>query len=448
MNREGQTLCILGGTALTMNGTEDVIEDSVIRVKDGNITSIKSQRQAVAEPGEKALDAKGCLVLPGFINGHTHAAMTLLRGAAENLPLERWLSERIFPLEQKWGNQDFVYLGTLLSAVEMIRSGTTTFNDMYYFEDFAAKAAHEAGLRAICGETLLESPHLSQGITFATEQYDQFLEKLGKYPLVMPSIAPHAIYDVARKTWEKLIQYAADRKIRIQLHLSEVQSEVDECLRLFGKTPPQYLDELGLWSHQVTAAHATCVTAEDIALLGKRGVGIFHNPESNLKLGTRLCPVVELIEAGAHVGLGTDSAASNNNLDLFQEIDFAAKLQSFRKGPGALRAKAAVKMLTIEGARALQLDDKIGSLEEGKAADIIAVDIRNSHSVPLYDPYVHLVYSASASDVKHSIVNGRVLMQNHVLTELDEAAVLKEATLWGQKIGVTQLPGPKGSGHI
>lgn len=243
---------------------------------------------------------------------------------------------------------------------------------------------------------------------------------------------------VSEKTWARLIDYVDKRGVRIHTHLAETQEEEEQCQRTHGLTPTELFDRLGLWSRKAIAAHATCVTPAEIEILGRHRVGIIHNPESNLKLGTRICPVVELRAAGARVGLGTDGAASNNNLDLFQEADTAAKLQSFRKGAGSLDAESTIRLLTSEGAEALGLGDRIGSLEVGKAADLIAVDTYRAHLVPLYDPYSQLIYCANGADVKHSIVNGRVLMEDGRLTTLDEEAILQEALQWGKKIAASR----------
>jgi 5-methylthioadenosine/S-adenosylhomocysteine deaminase len=430
----GNEVWLRGGTALTMNAVDQVWDAAAIGIRDGKLIYVGGLAGAPIPTGARVLDGSHCLLLPGFINGHTHTGMTLLRGIADDLPLEPWLKTAIFPLEEKWGKPDFVFLGTQLAAIEMIRSGTTTFNDMYYFEEHAARAAQQAGLRQIAGQTIVEINEVEKKGRDIFEQFDAYLEQVRRFPLVHPAISPHSIYGVTRGTWEKVIAYAKDRKLILHTHLAETQDEMDRCRQSYGKTPTEVFEELGVWSLPVIAAHATCVTESDIEILGRHRVGIAHNPESNLKLGTRICPVVELRRAGCPVGLGTDGAASNNNLDLLQEADIAAKLQVFRLGAGQLKSRDVVKMLTSEGARAVGLGSFTGSLEVGKAADIIAVDVSGAHAVPLYDPYSHLVYSASGSDVKHSVVNGQVLMENYELKTLDEAGILAEAAAFGKRI--------------
>lgn len=426
--------CLFGGTALTMNPQGEVIDNAVIEIKAGRIHSITSS--ANPPSGLKVVDASNCIVLPGFVNGHTHVGMSLLRGVADDLPLQRWLMEKIFPLERKWGNPEFVYWGALLASLEMIHSGTTTFNDMYYFEESAAKAVSEAGMRAICGQTIVDISGVEESQALLGK-FEKFLSDVSPYPLVVGAIAPHSIYGVSEKLWPEVIDFAKRKNLLIHVHLAEMQDEMDESQKKYGKTPTQFFDEIGLWKNRAVAAHATCVNETDIEILGRNKVGIAHNPESNLKLGTRICPVVELRKAGAHVCLGTDSTASNNNLDLLQEADTAAKLQTFRKGVGALTAYEVVQMLTIEGAKALGLENKIGSLEVGKSADLIAVDLSAPHANPVYNPYSHLVYGASGQDVKHSIIGGRLVMENRKVLTIDEVAVLKEVRKWGKKIANT-----------
>jgi 5-methylthioadenosine/S-adenosylhomocysteine deaminase len=431
-------LWLVGGTILTMDACDTVWTDGALGISAGKIRYVGPRDRAPVPPGARTVDCSSCLVLPGFTNTHTHTGMTLLRGIADDLPLEPWLRTAIFPLEEKWGNAEFVRLGTQLAAIEMIRSGTTTFNDMYYFEEHAARASSEIGLRLIAGQTIVEISGVEKRDADIFHKFDVYLDEVRGLPLVYPAISPHSIYGVSLTTWEKVVAFVRERDLILHTHLAETQDEMDRCQRAYGKTPTQVFDELGVWPGKVIAAHATCVTAEDIEILGRNRVGIAHNPESNLKLGTRICPVVELRRAGCPVGLGTDGTASNNNLDLLQEADTAAKLQVFRLGAGQLKARDAVRMLTSEGARAVGFGEWLGSLEVGKSADAIAVDISQAHATPLYDPYSHLIYSASGHDVKHSVVDGRILMEDRALLTIDEAAVLREARAWGKRIAASR----------
>jgi 5-methylthioadenosine/S-adenosylhomocysteine deaminase len=427
------SLVIYGGTALIMDAAGTLVKDAVVTVVKGRIESVTSRPDYRPTKDVRHLDARRCLVMPGLVNGHTHAGMTLLRGIADDLPLHRWLHDKIFPLEQKWGNSEFVYLGTLLAAAEMIRSGTTCFNDMYYFEEEAARAAHEAGLRCIAGQSVTEINAVDDSQDVLA-RFDDFLAKVAPYPLARPAVTPHSIYGVSDKSWKRIVKYVDEHDLTLQTHLAETQEEEDQCQKKLGITPTEYFERIGLWEQRAIAAHGTCLTPKEIEILGKNQVGVIHNPESNLKLGTRICPVVELRQAGAHVGLGTDGAASNNNLDMLQEADTAAKVQIFRKGIGHLPAQDVVRLLTSEGAQAIGWGDEIGTLEKGRAADLIAIDMHQPHLVPMYNPYSHLVYASRGSDVKHTVVNGKVLMEDRRLTTLDEEAILKEALQWGGKI--------------
>jgi 5-methylthioadenosine/S-adenosylhomocysteine deaminase len=422
-----------GGTALVPDRPKGLLEDAAIGIADGKIAYIGTRAEAKPAPGAKKIDATGCLVMPGLVNGHSHTGMSLLRGIADDLPLEVWLRTMIFPMEQKWGSPQFVYWGTMLAAAEMIRCGTTTFNDMYYFEDEAARAAHEVGLRMVAGQSLTEESDIDKTGADLTASFDRFRQKVADYPLVTPALAPHAIYSVSEKSWKQIVAYAAKHQVRIHTHLSETVTEVEVAKKQYGKTPTQFFEDIGLWEQKVTAAHAVVLSPEDIAILGRRGVGVIHNPESNMKLGTLAAPMVELRRAGANAGIGTDSTASNNNLDLLLEADFAAKLQSFKYGAGALKSEEVVRMLTSEGARALGLDN-VGSLQVGYQADMIAVEVSGPHAVPLYNPYSHLVYGASGRDVRHTVVNGQVLMENRNLMTLDEQEIVREAASWARRI--------------
>ncbi len=424
-------LWVLGGTALLPGR---VLPDAAIGITGGKISHITTRSQAQIPAGARKIDAVGCLVMPGLINGHTHTGMSLLRGIGDDLPLMAWLNERIFPLERKHASKEFSYWGTMLACAEMIRSGTTTFNDMYFFEDECARASDEAGMRMVAGQSLVETSDVDGSGKNLDATFDHFFESIEQYKLVTGTLAPHSIYSVSKENWKWMIGYAETNKKGIHFHLSEVMSEMDESKQKYGKTPTQVLAELGLWEQRVTVAHAVCVTPEDIAILGKHRVGVSHNPESNMKLGTLVAPIQELRKAGARVAIGTDSTASNNNLDLLQEADFAAKLQAFKYGAGAIKVEEIFQMLTAEGAEAVGLGEVTGSLEVGKAADIIAVDITGPHAVPMYNPYSHLVYSASGRDVKHSVINGAIVMEDRNLMTLDEQEIVREAAAWAKRL--------------
>ncbi len=440
---EGIKTWVWGGTALIPSRPNGILEDSAIGIEGGRIAFVGTRAEAKPPANARKIDASGCLVMPGLVNGHTHVGMSMLRGFADDLPFETWLHGKILPLEKKFTSPEFTYWGSLLAACEMIRSGTTAFNDMYHFEGEAARAADEAGLRMVAGFHFDESMSQGGSADKRSEEMERFvepfLESVSPYSLVTPSIAPHALYSVSIDSWKCIIQLASQRGLRIHTHLSETQKEVDDALKTYGKTPVRVLADLGLWEQQVTAAHAACVTPDDIELLGKHRVGVSHNIESNLKLGTLVAPVLEMRRAGVKVALGTDSTASNNNLDLLAEADFAAKLQTFKYGPGSFKTEEIFSMLTSEGAIAAGFGEEVGCLAVGKAADITVVETSGPHSVPLYAPYSHLVYALTGRDVRHTVVNGQVLMENRNLQTLDEQEILREAASWARRISAFQF---------
>jgi 5-methylthioadenosine/S-adenosylhomocysteine deaminase len=424
-----KTLYIKAGILLTMDPKSTVYENTVIEISDGKIKNISPKIKP--KPKSKIVDASDCIVMPGLINGHVHMPMQIFRGIAEDLKLFDWLYKKILPLEQKFVSSKFVYEGSLLACAELIRFGVTTFNDMYYFEDQIARAAHETGLRSICSPTIIEHENMK---TSVKDEMEEFLSKVKKYPLATPGIAPHAIYDVSEKTLREVVDYAKKYSLKVHVHLCETQQEVEQCQKKFGKSPTKCLEDLGLFENHVICAHSVCLTEEDRRIIMRHSGGIVHNPASNMKLGTTIAKISEMVKEGMNVALGTDSVASNNNFDLFQTASLANKLQSYQKGPGHFTAHETVRSLTIQGAKALGLDSDVGSIEVGKSADVIAVSLKNPHMIPLYDPYTQLVHSANGSDVKHSIVNGKILMENFDLKTIDFKEMQKIANTWKKKI--------------
>ncbi len=416
-----------------MNSAREVLENGVVHIQGGKIVSLASDPAFLLPEGATGIDAEGGIILPGFINGHAHSGMTLYRGIADDLPLERWLGERIFPWERKWSGPEVVYCAVLLACAEMIRAGITTCNDMYYQIESGMRAFHEAGVRAVCGKNIIEISGVERGEELA-EEIDSYLSLLSSYPLISGALMPHSVYGVSEKTWRALVNYAGLHDLPIHTHLSETEHEVETCRTQYQRTPTEALEDFGVWTIPASVAHGVWLTPHDIAILARRRVGVIHNPESNLKLGTSICPVVELRNEGIAVGLGTDGVASNNNLDVLAEASLAARLQSLRHGAGALKTEDVVGLLTCEGARALGLQDRIGSLESGKAADMIVLDTRRPHATPLSNVYSHLTYSAAAADVRHSIINGTVVLRDYVIQTIDEPALLREATAWGKRI--------------
>jgi 5-methylthioadenosine/S-adenosylhomocysteine deaminase len=375
------------------------------------------------------LDASHGIVIPGLVNSHGHAAMTLLRGVADDLTLLDWLQNYIFPAESKNVSPELVYWGTLLGCVEMARSGTTTYADMYMFEEEAARATERAGLRGVLGQSVIgrpvpdfESPEESLAGARA------FLERYRDHPLVVPSVAPHALYTTPLDVVKRAHLLAREFGAPLQIHAVEPPEENDEVMAKLGKRTIDALADAGVLGPGTILHHAVWLSDEDIRTIARHRASVSHNPESNMKTASGLARVPELLAAGIAVGLGTDGAASNNNLDMFEEMDTAAKVHKlFRNDPTVLPAKTVFEMATLGGARALGLEDRVGSLEAGKLADVVLVDARHPSLVPLYDVYSHLVYAVKGGDVETVVVNGRIILRDRKMTTVDENEVLQKA---------------------
>ncbi|MBW2065088.1 MAG: amidohydrolase [Deltaproteobacteria bacterium] len=383
----------------------------------------------------KVLDAEGCIVMPGIVNGHTHAAMSLFRGLADDLPLMEWLNNYIFPVESRM-DSDFVYKGSLLACAEMILSGTTTFCDMYLFEDEVARAAKEAGMRCLVGEVLYDFDSPNYGPIENGFKYTEAL--IGKWkgdPLVSIAVEPHSLFTCSPGILTRAKEMALEHDVPLILHLAETRSELEEIRKRYGRSPVEHLQTLGLLGPRLIVAHCVHLKDEDIKLLAENGVKAIHNPESNMKLASGIAPVPKMIAAKLTVGLGTDGCASNNNLDMFSEMDMAAKLHKLSTlDTTVMDALTVLKMATKEGAGALGMGDKIGSIEIGKKADVIVLDLEKPHLTPMYNPYSHLVYAAKGSDVVHAIINGRLVMENRRLAHLDIAEIMMDAKEKAEKV--------------
>jgi 5-methylthioadenosine/S-adenosylhomocysteine deaminase len=431
-------LLIVGGTVVTMDKDRRLIEDGAVAVKDGKIALVGT-RAAVTKNlrARQTIDARGKVVIPGLINTHTHVPMSLYRGIADDLDLQEWLTKYIFPAEAKNVNEEFVRAGTRLGLAEFIRGGTTTFCDMYYFEDAIADETSRAGVRAVLGETLIDFP-APDNKTFdeALVYTERFVKKWQGNPLVIPAVAPHAPYTVSQ---EHLLATRAlsDRlNAPLVIHLAEAETETEFIkTNQKGMRPIEYVEKIGFLSDKTIAAHVIQANEAELEILKRRGVGIAHNPQSNMKLAAGVAPVPIMLAKDMRLGLGTDGAASNNDLSLWEEMDTAAKLHKvFSKDPKVVSAEQAFMMGTIGGARALHLENLIGSLEAGKRADIAIVDFDNLNQTPFYNVYSSLVYATKADDVRHVIIDGRVVMRDRRLLTLDENVIKKDANLYRQKI--------------
>ena len=430
-------LLIAGGTVVTMDAKRRVIEDGAVAVSGDTIVWIgKRSDLDLREGATKTIGARGSLVLPGLINGHAHAAMSLFRGYADDHTLDDWLQKYIFPAEARNVTEDFVTWGTRLSALEMVRGGITTFADMYYFEDAVARATKEAGMRGVLGQTIVDFPapdHRTPAEALAyTENY------IGRWkndPLVTPAVAPHSIYTLSEKNLQAAAALARRHDAPILMHIAEAPFETAQCRAKHGLSPVAYLERIGVLGPDLVGAHCVWVDAADIAALARFSVGCVHNPSSNMKLASGVMPVVDLLVAGESVGLATDGAASNNSQDLFEEMDIAAKLQKIsRMDPRALPAKQALEMATIGGARALHMEKQIGSLEEGKKADLILVDANGPHATPMYNVYSQLVYAMKGADVKTVVIAGKAVMEDRQMLTLDEEEIIRKAREYGKKM--------------
>ena len=435
--KKSADLLLTNGLLLPLSPGSKPIPRGGVAIANGKIAGLGKEVEIGASfDPRRTIDARGGLIMPGLINGHTHAAMSLLRGLADDLPLKTWLEEHIFPAEAKWVNGDFVYWGALLSCAEMIRSGTTTFIDGYFFEEQTARAVGQSGMRALLGQGVLDFPTPdSPSPAHALKRAEELLRAYTGSIRIRPAVFPHAVYTCAPKTLEQCHDLAERYKAPLIIHLAESRSEIEEVMNRYGRGPIEHLERLGLLSPRLIAKHCVWLSEADMDLLARRGVPVVHNPESNMKLASGVAPVPDLLARGIAIGLGTDGCASNNNLDLFQEMDSAAKLHKVhRLDPTVMPSHVVLEMATFGGARVLGMEKEIGSLEVGKKADVIVLDINHPHLQPIYNIPSHLVYSATGADVRDVIIDGRLVMENRVILSFDEELVLAKAREWQKKI--------------
>lgn len=431
-------LVIEAGAALPMDTAFAVRGATAVAVRGGKILAVGDPAaiDAAYAPKQRIVRKEGVL-LPGFVNTHTHAAMNLLRGISNDQPLMEWLTKFIFPAEAKNVSPSFVVAGTDLACLEMIRGGTTTFADMYYYESDVASSVDKAGLRGVLGETWIDFPvpgHANLEETKAVTR--AFLERWKGHPRITAAIAPHAPYTCSREVLQAARSLADEFGAPLLTHVSETQDEQKQILEKYGKSPTAWLDEVGFLGPRLSVAHGVWLTPEDMKLLVERKVSLSHNPESNMKLGSGIAPIAAARRAGVVVGLGTDGAAgSNNDLDMLDAMDFAGKLAKVSAlDPTPLTAPELLRMATIDGAKALGLEHLVGSIEPGKRADLIVVDLDNSHSQPVFDLASTVVYASRAGDVSLTVVDGKILWDGTRVLTLDEAKVLAAAKVWRGKI--------------
>jgi len=430
-------LIVCGDHVIPMDGDYSAIEDGAVAVIGTKIAAVDTRANVTAKySSDDVIDGKDRVVLPGLINTHTHAAMVFMRGMADDMPLKVWLEEHIWPAENRWLSPEFVNDAVELAVAEMLKAGVTTYNDMYFFEGVPAEVSKRMGIRAMLGAGVIDFPtKTTTGPDDCIEKAERFIKKWKDDDLVYPAVAPHATFTCSPDTLGKCKTLADKYGVHIHTHVAETEWEVGEVKNKYGKTPVEFLESEGFLGDNVLAAHCVWVTDEEIEILSNRKVGVAHCVESNLKLASGNAPVTKMLKAGVSVGLGTDGAASNNDLNILGEMSTAAKLQKAITGdPTALNAQEALSMATRWGAEAMAMSSLIGSLEVGKAADIISIDMRKPHLSPHYNVFSNLVYAARASDVDTTIVNGRVVVSGGRLLSGDEDEIMDKARRWGEKV--------------
>ena len=412
-----------------MDEARPIVSDGAVAVDQGRIVAVGSVRDVRAKfTSNTEYSGKDVVVLPGLVNGHTHAAMTLLRGYSDDIPLMEWLNKHINPIEAAAVNEEFVRVGTQLACWEMIRGGTTTFVDMYFFHEVAASVADEIGIRALISACVVDQQRNDAvDINDQWKQAHNFIQEWSarsQHTTVRPILAGHAIYSLQKEHLSQLRELAIQYSVPVHIHVAESQSETDYSQKTYGVTPVNFLESTDFFNPHVIAAHVVWSTNQEVDILARRNVGVIHNPTSNTKIASGIAPIAEYLEAGITVGLGTDGAATNNDLDMWEEMRLAAYLQKVTTmDPTVLPAKVVLEMATCMGAEAIGLGSEIGTLREGMRADVIQVDLKNAHQLPMYDVESHLVYATHASDVKRSFVDGECLYNDGEYLTIDPERV-------------------------
>jgi 5-methylthioadenosine/S-adenosylhomocysteine deaminase len=429
-------MLVVGGTVLTMEPDSEPIKNGAVAVADGRIAAVGPAEELLElSPSGDVLNAGNSIILPGLVNTHSHLAMTLLRGIADDIPLKEWLEQHIWPVESKHMDRGTVRLGTELATAEQLLAGVTTTADMYFFGDEVSAVLAEAGMRGVVAESLIDIPTPRCATPEEMlEKQRELLETYSNHPLITPSVAAHSPYSVSAGNLVKEAELAEEYEVSMQIHLAETTWEVEKLLGEKGVSPVAYLADLGVLSERTVAAHCVHVSSEDIELLAEFEAGVSHNPVSNLKLASGVSPVPAMVAAGVKVGLGTDGAASNNTLDLLRDMQLAALLHKGITGdPTVLPARTMLELVTINGARVLGLEN-IGTLAEGREADLICVAVDGPHTAPMYDPFSHLVFAARSSDVRHVVIRGQVVVRNHELKTMDRERIEAQAREFSENV--------------
>lgn len=411
-----------------MNAGMEIIENGYIRIKSGKIESIGPMEGLRMEnTSGEVEDMGGMLIMPGFVNTHTHVPMTLLRGYADDLPLHRWLTEYIFPAEARSMTPEHVRIAARLAFVEMIKSGTTCFNDMYFFEDVIAEEAKAAGIRGVMNESLIDFPTVSfKSVEEGLARSERLIRDWEGDALIHPSVTVHAPYTCSKDTLQRAKRLADKESVLLQIHVAETRKEVEDIKARTGMPPAEYLYSIGLLDSNVIAAHCVWLNEKEVGLLAETGTSVGHCPKSNLKLASGIADTDAYMKAGITVGIGTDGAASNNTLDMVEEMRFAALLpKAVHYDPEAVNAATTLRMATIDGAKAVGLGDITGSLEVGKRADLIAVNMNASNMQPVYNEYSAVVYAMNSKNIRSSMVNGEWIMHNREILRIDKEQAIE-----------------------
>src|SRR5271156_1161301 len=438
--KEHVDLLIAGGTVVTMDASKQVMEDGAVAIRNDEIVAVgKREELANRYDTPRTIDAHGRIIMPGLINTHAHAAMSLFRGIADDLSLDDWLRKYIFPAEARNVTPDFVAWGTRLGILEMLQGGITDYADMYYFEDEVARVTKEAGMRGVLGETIIDFPAPDNKTPAQAFAYTQkFLDHWKGDPLIVASVAPHSMYTCSERTLQDAAALARRNGAPILIHIAEAPFELEQSRNKYGLTPAAYLSPAGGLCPDVVGAHCILVDHTDIATLTHFGVGCIYNPSSNMKTAAGVMPIIEMLAAGEAIGLATDGAASNNNLDMFEEMDLAPKLQKLaRMDSRALPAEQVVALATITGARALHLEKQIGSLETGQKANVILAGTSAPHATPMYNVYSQLVYALKANDVRTVIIGGKIVMEDRQMQTLNELEILAKAREYQKQVAAS-----------
>lgn len=421
-----QKKIIYNAHIITMNSSMEIISNGSILIENGKIKTISTGQ--ISEEGAQYTNAEGMFVLPGFINTHTHLPMTLLRGYADDLQLHKWLTEHIFPAEARIMTPENIRIATRLAFIEMIKSGTTCFNDMYFHEDIIAEETRQAGIRGVMGESVIDFPTPSfktpdAGLTLC----EKLIQQWKGDPIVHPSVCAHSPYTCSKETLQKAKRLADKHQVLLQIHLAETRKEVDDITTQTGMTPAGYLNSIGLLDKNVIAAHCVWLNTQDIALLATTKTSVGHCPKSNLKLASGIADTDTYLKAGITIGIGTDGTASNNTLDMVEEMRFAALLPKIvHYDPEATNARQALQMATINGAKALGLEEMTGSLEPGKSADLIVIHADSSNMIPVYDEYSAIVYAMNSKNIRSSMVNGEWIMKDRLVLHIDKEETMEK----------------------